>query len=182
LDPALAFYSNMGDSPDPSPVALVSDLILAESRAIVVVDNCPSDLHRRLTEACKGSCVSVITIEYDIREDQPEATDVFSLEPASIEMVENVLSARFPDLSEVDTRRIAEFAGGNFRVALALAGTVAQGESVSSLQDSELFERLFRQNNEPAPSLLRAGEACSLLYSFDGESLGENSELIRLVA
>ena len=103
-----------------------------------------------------------------------------ALEPASIEMVENVLSARFPDLSEVDTRRIAEFAGGNFRVALALAGTVAQGESVSSLQDAELFERLFRQNNEPDPSLLRAGEACSLLYSFDGESAGENSELMRL--
>jgi hypothetical protein len=94
LDPTIALYTNLGDSPDPVPVAMVSDLVVANDRAIVVIDNCPSDLHRRLTEICKDSCVSILTIEYDIRDDQPEGTEVFSLEPASVEMAESVIKAR----------------------------------------------------------------------------------------
>jgi hypothetical protein len=180
LDPALALYTNMSDGPDPAPVGMVSDLVVNKSRAIVVVDNCPPELHRRLTEVCKGSRVCVITVEYDIREDRPEGTEVFSLEPSSTEMAEKVLRRHFQDLSEIDARSITNFAGGNFRVALALANTVGRGESVSGLTDAQLFERLFRQRQEPDSALLQAGEACSLLYSFDGETVTGDSELARL--
>ena len=74
LDPSLAIYTNIAEDPSPSPAVLASDLNAGQIRAILVVDNCPPDLHRRLSEAvrAKGSIVSVITIEYDIREDQPE--------------------------------------------------------------------------------------------------------------
>ncbi|MCH8491571.1 MAG: hypothetical protein LAT81_16830, partial [Oceanicaulis sp.] len=180
LDPALAFYTDTSDGPEPVPVGMVSDLVLAKSRAIVVVDNCPSDLHRRLAEVCKGSTVSVITTEYDIREDQPESTEVFSLEPCSVEMIEKVLGGRFRDLSQIDAGRIADFSGGNFRVALALAGTVERGDSVSGLTDAQLFERLFRQRQDPDLALLQAAKACSLLYSFEGEAVTADSELARL--
>lgn len=180
LDPALALYANTNDEPDPVPVGMVSDLVVSETRAIVIVDNCRSDLHRRLVEVCKGSAVSVITVEYDIREDQPEGTEVFSVEPSSIDMTEKVLRARFRDLSQVDTRRIAEVSGGNFRVALALASTIERGDSVSGLTDDQLFDRLFRQRQEPDAALLRAAEACSLLYSFDGEAVAVDGELARL--
>lgn len=180
LDPALALYTNTSDGPDPVPVNMVSDLVVAKTQAIVVVDNCPPDLHRRLTEVCKGSNVSVITVEYDIREDQPEGTEVFSLEPSSIEMTEKVLRHRFEELSEIDARHVADFSGGNFRVALALANTVGRGDSVSGLSDAQLFERLFCQRQNPDPALLQAGEACSLLYSFDGETVSPDSELARL--
>ena len=33
--------------------------------------------------------MSVITVEYDIREDAPEGTEVFALEPSSVELIEN---------------------------------------------------------------------------------------------
>jgi hypothetical protein len=80
LDPALVLYTDVADGPDPSPATLVQNLIALRSRAIVVVDNCPPDLHRRLSEACRvpETTVSVITIEYDIREDQPEGTRFLS--------------------------------------------------------------------------------------------------------
>jgi hypothetical protein len=85
LDQTLALYTNMSDDPDPQPIGMVSDLLAGATRAIVVVDNCAPELHRRLSEVCRrqGSTVSVLTIEYDIREDEPEGTEVFELLPSS---------------------------------------------------------------------------------------------------
>jgi len=64
LDPALAVYTNLGDDPDPQPIGMMSDLIARRLRAIVVIDNCHSELHRRLSELCRAptSLVSVITV------------------------------------------------------------------------------------------------------------------------
>jgi hypothetical protein len=182
LDPALAIYTNLGDGPDPSPVAMVSALIATGSRAIAVIDNCPPDLHRRLTEiaSATGSQVSVLTVEYDIREDQPEGTQVFEMEPSSLDITQKLVRKRFPAISQVDAQRIAEFSGGNGRMAIALAGTVERGENLSGLADEELFKRLFHQNHQPDPELLKAAEACSLVYSFDGENADDEGELARL--
>jgi hypothetical protein len=86
LDSSLALYTNLGDDPDPQPIGMVSDLIAGRNRAIVVVDNCPPDLHRRLSEVCRGSAstVSIIRVEYDVREDMPEETEVIRIEPSSV--------------------------------------------------------------------------------------------------
>ncbi len=182
LDPGLALYTNLGDGPDPSPVAIVSNLIVTGNRFIVVVDNCPPDLHRRLTEiaAAEGSQISILTVEYDIREDQPEGTQFFEMEPSSLAMTEKLLDQRFPKISQVDAQRIAEFSGGNARMAIALAGTVQSGENVSGLADEELFRRLFHQNHQPDADLLKAAEACALVYSFDGEDIEDGGELARI--
>jgi hypothetical protein len=182
LDPAVALYTNVGDGPDPSPLTMLSSLVAARTRSVMVIDNCPPDLHRRLTEMASGdtSPVSLLTIEYDIREDQPEGTEIFEMEPASIAITEALVRRRFPAISQVDAGTIAEFSGGNARMAIALADTVQRGESLSGLADEELFRRLFHQNHQPDPDLLRAAEACALVYSFDGESVDENGELSRL--
>src|SRR6266566_1501630 len=47
LDPSLAIYTNMADAPDPQPTCLASDLLAARTRAILIIDNCTPDLHRR---------------------------------------------------------------------------------------------------------------------------------------
>jgi hypothetical protein len=185
LDPATAVYTNLADGPDPQPIGLASDLIAQGSRAILVVDNCPPDLHRRLSELCRSpeSLVSVLTVEYDIREDEQEGTDVFKLEPSSKELVEKLIQRRFQNVSQVDAGTIAEFSGGNARVAMALAATVGKGETITGLKDAELFRRLFQQGHQHDDSLLRIAQACSLVYSFQGEALaGEEAELPRLAA
>ncbi|MBZ9823209.1 hypothetical protein [Mesorhizobium sp. CA4] len=180
LDPSLAIYTDIADEPDPQPKGLASDLIAAGTRAIVVIDNCPPETHRQLSDVARalGSTISVITIEYDIREDQPEGTDVYSLDTSSLPLIEKLVAGRFPDLSQVDARRIAEFSGGNARIALGLAGTVKRAETVSGLTDTELFKRLFQQRHAHDARLLQIAEACSLVYSFQGEELtGEDAEL-----
>src|SRR5262249_23766960 len=139
----------------------------------------------RLSEVCRrpGSTVSAITVEYDIREDEPEGTEVFELLPSSEELVERLIKRRFPDLSVIDARTAAEFSGGNARIAIALATTVGSQETLSGLADRELFQRLFQQRHEHDAGLLQAAQACALVYSFEGEALaGEDAELPRLAA
>jgi hypothetical protein len=185
LDPSLAFYTNMVDGPDPQPTGLASDLVAARTSAILVVDNCAPDLHRRLSELCRspGSTISAVTVEYDIREDEPEGTEVFSLEPSSLELVERLVRHRFPEVSTIDAHTVAEFSGGNARIAIALAATIGKNETIAGLNDEELFERLFEQRHGHDPALLLTAQACSLVYSFQGEDISSNeAELPRLAA
>jgi hypothetical protein len=184
LDPALACYTNIADEPEPRPLALAAELIAAKKRAIFVIDNCPPDLHHRLSVVCRApdSLLSLITVEYDVREDEPEGADVFSLEPSSIELLAKLVKRRVPGLSPVDARTIADFSGGNARVATALAATLGKNETIAGLSDEDLFKRLFQQRNDPNESLLLAAQALSLVYSFqvDNEDASDQVELFTL--
>jgi len=183
LDPTQALYCDLGDGPNPPPIHMAENLSVGKQRIILVVDNCPGDLHRRLTTLCQrpGSPLSLLTIEYDIQEDEPEGTDVFRLEPSSNELIEHLVQQRYPALSQVDVASIARSAGGNARAALVVANTVGRHETVASLSDDELLRRLFYQRRGPDERLMRAAQACALVYSFEGESLsGPSAELPRL--
>lgn len=185
LPTSLAVYTNLSDNPDPQPTGLASDLIAIRTRVVLIVDNCPPELHSRLSELCGGptSTVSVLTVEYDVRGDQPEGTQVVTLDTSSPELIEKLVGCRYPHLSQVDARTIAEASGGNARIAIALAETVERSDSIAGLSNEELFQRLFRQRQDSNDALLLAAQACSLVYSFQGETLdGEEAELPRLAA
>jgi hypothetical protein len=177
-------YADLSDAPSPTPQEMLQHLINIGERCILVIDNCGVDLHRKLAKSIsKSDCLmSLITVEYDISDDEPEFTDTFKLEPSSKELIEKVVSRKFPDLSSPDVRTIAEFSDGNSRVALALAATAERGESLADLNDTQLVERLFQQKKANDPSLLRTAKALSLVYSFDGETLSEKSELALLAS
>jgi hypothetical protein len=128
---------------------------------------------------CSGqaSTVSVLTVEYDVRDDQPEGTQVVTLDASSPELIEKLVQRRYPHLSQVDARTIADASGGNARIAIALAETVEHSDTIAGLSNDELFQRLFRQRQDPNNALLLAAQACSLVYSFQGEALaGEEAE------
>jgi hypothetical protein len=183
LVPSLAIYTNMSDAPEPPPLALATNLVASRTRAIVIVDNCPPQLHQRLSEVARslGSAISILTLEYDIRDDEPEGTEVFALEPSSEELLRKVIKKRFPHLSGIDVQTIAEFSGGNARIAITLAATAEKKDSLAGMSNEDLFGRLFHQRHEVDASLLAAAEACALVYSFDGETLdGSAAELPRL--
>lgn len=128
--------------------------------------------------------MSVLTIEYDIRDDQPEGTEVVKIDAASPELIEQLVERRYHGLSQVDARTIGRFSDGNARIAIALAETVRRKDSLSGLSDDDLFQRLFWQRHIPSPdsALLRAAAVCALVYSFDGETLdgSDADELSRL--
>lgn len=178
-----AVYTDLSNSPDPVPIELLTQMQLSRRRVILIVDNCGAGLHKELAKAMVvGNCpVSLLTVEHDIQDDAPEHTDVFRLEPASTDLIDKILERQYPNLSFVNREVIAKFSDGNARIALALARTAKEGESLADLRDPELFRRLFEQAQGSSEQLLAAAKACALLYSFEGEKLdGEDSELARL--
>lgn len=178
------FYTDIANGPSPTPRVLAEKLVSEGKDAQLIVDNCPPELHRALTSICtsEASKVSLLTIEYDIREDQPEQTEVFSLEPSSIELIEKILNARYRNLGQQNSRTISEFSGGNSRIAIALAETIGKDESISSLKDEELFKRLFHQRHDQDKSLEKTAQALSLVYSFQINSDNPYSDDVTFIS
>lgn len=179
LDPSLAIYTDYSETPDPTARQLALGLVERGQRAIMVVDNCNPQTHSDLARICgsKASKVSLITVEYDVRDDEPERTEVFRLRSASSSTLVEWLKVTFPHVTQVDRDRIAEFSGGNFRVAGVLAETVKRGDTLGDLRDRELFARIFVQRNSDNEDLLNAAEALAIVYSFDGTDTSTEGEL-----
>ena len=186
LDQKLAVYADAGRTLNPPPAVVLDRMISRKTRAVLIIDNCDSKLHSELVEqlgkAPSGTPVSLLTVEYDIRNETPYETQVFRLENGSIDLVQKIVIEQFPGISRVDVRTIAKFSDGNSRVAIALASAVGQTGSLAGLSDEELLDRLFRQRNEPNDALERAAKACSLVYSFDGGDQEQESEELKLLA
>jgi hypothetical protein len=172
LDRTVAIYVDTGSEPVPSATAMLDKLIAEDRRAIMILDNCPSELHASLASkvSAAGKEVSLITIEYDIRDDKPQTTEVIHIETDGPEVAEQLLIRRFPSIGQNNARRIAEFADGNARVALAIAERGEEGESLALLSDAQLFNRLFEQRNHPDGHLRVQAEILSLVYSFSVSS------------
>lgn len=168
LDRTIAVYVDTGESPEPSATAMLDRLIAEGKRVIMILDNCPSDLHSSLASkvSAVGTMVSLITVEYDIRDDKPQTTEVIHIEAVGPEVAEQLLLRRFPKIGQNNARRIAEFADGNARVSLAIAERVEEGESLAQLSDAQLFDRLFEQRKGPDDNLREHAEVLSLVYSF----------------
>lgn len=168
LDRTVAVYVDTGAEPDPSAAAMLDRLIAEGRRAVMILDNCPSELHSLLASkiSAGGGQVSLITVEYDIRDDKPQTTEVIHIEVVGPEVAEQLLVRRFPIIGQNNARRIAEFSDGNARVSLAIAERVEEGESLAQLSDAQLFNRLFEQRNHPDYDLREQAEILSLVYSF----------------
>ena len=175
LDRHLAIYADLGEAPNPSAREVVERLAAEGRTAILVLDNCPSDTHSRIAnQVASSSDIQLVTIEFDIQEDKPETTSVVRIDAEGHEIAERLVERRYPDLGQVNARQIAEFAGGNARVALALADAVSgENESLSSFSNEQLFNRLFYQQGGPDTELLKTAEVLALVYSF---SIGENED------
>lgn len=180
LPAADVLYADLGEDLMPSASAVVTYLIANKMASYVVLDNCPPETHRLLQKQFSTSTapLHLLTIEYDISDDRPEETDVIHIEPGSEDTVTTLLLRRYPRLNQFNAARIAEFAGGNARLALALADRVEADETLTSFNDEQLFLRLFQQRKGESADLLRAATVLSLVYSFNvsreeyGDELG----------
>ncbi|HEY3700067.1 MAG TPA: hypothetical protein VGK97_12080, partial [Spongiibacteraceae bacterium] len=115
LNPTEVFYTDMSEGPVPDPAGMAEQLIAGRTRAILIVDNCPPELHNQLARVCSGahSTISLLTVEYDVRDDLPNETSAFRLEPASEEIIKKLIGKRFSHIAQVDAQTIAKFSGGN---------------------------------------------------------------------
>ncbi len=172
------YYTDTGLSPNPTPAALLEKLIRTGINAVLIVDNCAWDLHRTLSELLdKGpGWVSLLTIEYDIRDDVSENTNVIRMEDNSEELITTLIRKNYPYIESNSVHKITEFSGGNARMAIALASSVVRDGDISRLRDEELFSRLFNQRHSVAPNLQKTAEVLSLVYSLQFDSDEGNSD------
>ena len=167
LDKNLVTYADLSEGPNPSAREVIERLEAEDREAIVILDNCPSDRHNQLAGLVSSSPkLHLITVEYDIREDKPEVTSVVRIDADGTEIAEKLVARRYPSLGQVNVRRIAEFSGGNARLALALADSVSERDSLSAFSNAELFDRLFYKRGVPDTDFLEATEVLSLVYSY----------------
>jgi hypothetical protein len=179
-----AIYTDISNSPDPSPEAMIEALAGSSAPSILIVDNCGQKSHSALVErkAKAAKTIGLLTIEYDIQDDLPEDTVFYRLEGASGETISVLLRARYQHLSLNDVHTVIAASDGNSRLAFALASTSKYTDDLSSLKDGELFRRLFEQSQGAGDELLRCAKAASLIYSFDGEDVSPTSEMAILAA
>lgn len=183
LDKTRVIYADIGEGPDPSATNLLDTLIANKQEAILVLDNCPSELHGILAARIpqsKGN-IKLVTVEYDIREDTPRTTEVVRIKAKGPDVAESLIARRFPQLAGPNARRIAEFSEGNCRLSLALADTVPVGDSLTDLSDDHLFERLFHQRHDLDKDLKEQAEVLSLVYSFSVEKQEEGIDELEVL-
>ena len=186
LDPNLAIYADLGAAPSPSALELAEQLVLEGRQAVLVLDNCPSATHTQLAALVDESPrLDLITVEYDVREDKPESTDVVRIDAEGTGVAYALVKRRYPALSQINAERIAKFSDGNARLALVLADAVDESESLSDFSNTHLFDRLFFQAGAADINLREAAEVLSLVYSFsiedDVEGVNELDVLAKLV-
>lgn len=182
LPKANVIYADLGNNLSPTASELISYLIANDFSSCVVLDNCPPDTHRTLQKQISSSqaSLSLLTIEYDISDDRPEETEVIHIEPSSEEVISKLIQKRFPSVGQVNANIIAEFSGGNARVAIALASQVDAEETLTNFSDEDLFQRLFNQRKGVNDNLLESAESLSLVYSFNVSAQESNDELSAL--
>jgi len=171
IEKEFVIYGDVSDPLEPQPQSMLESLLIKKSRVILVVDNCGTELHNNLTQLLTkhpNNKVSLLTVEYDIRDDQPDHTVCYRLESSSDKVIETFISNRFSLLSHLDVQKIVEFSDGNARVAYALANTAQQSGELAQLKNDELFNRLFHQKHDSNNrDLLTTAKYASLVYSFN---------------
>lgn len=183
LDPSLAHYTDMANEPLPAPREVALHLSTSRNRAILVVDNCPPSVHKSIANVClKNEFVSVITVEYDVRDEATEDTGVFVLEPASEAVIATLVRKRYPSILQPDAERIADASGGNARLALAIAQSLPDGATLTGKPYGDLFSRLFFQRGEVDNDLLRCASVCALVYSFGTEADSSEADELSVLA
>lgn len=92
LDRTIALYADLADDNSNRQVFL-TQLQSMRLRAVVVLDNCTPEQHRRFADLCgaAGSRLSLLTLNLDVQDDQPEHTRVFRLDTASIDVTAGIV-------------------------------------------------------------------------------------------
>lgn len=176
LNPAFVVYGDLGQSPTVTPTQIAEQLTHTQQDAVLIVDNCPGETHRALTQLTQqpGRQIGLLTIDFDVGPDRPDNTQVVQLHRNGNELIEALLHSRVPTLSPQDRIRVVEFADGNARVALAIATNGGEGEGLAELTDQQLIDRLFLEGRRPNDDTLRqCAEVASLVYAFHVEAEGD---------
>ena len=112
-------YCDIGNEPNPVPIAFIQELIALQENVILVIDNCDKELHNKLAEfVCDiSSKLSMLTIEYDVKEDMNIESYNYYLDTSSDNTIRKLLKRDFNYIEDSNIETIVKCSDGNFRIA-----------------------------------------------------------------
>ena len=112
--------------------------------AIIVVDDCPTDMHKTLAAIVEhvNSEFSLLTIDYDPAPPSPEYTSI-SIPRAADKVVIDIIRQVAHGVSDADANRLAHFARGFPQIAVLIAKAWPfDTYDISSITDDDLIKRM----------------------------------------
>ncbi len=168
-----AIYADVGHDLAISVPVLAEQLAGAGVTAVIVADNCPGSIHAQVSTIVSRPAgrTSLLTIDHELDDSGMDGSLVVRMGDNSPEALAGLLAQRCPWLTGTETSHLADFAGGNARVALKIAEGSRDGVDISSLNDSQMLDRLFQTDRGRLGSdARRCADAASLVYAFHADA------------
>ncbi len=164
IDTAAVIYADLPIVGD-EVAKLALEIADAGWPTILVVDDCPDEIHSTLAGIAQraGSKLRLVTVDVETRIQQATDTLVITLEPAPDELIGSIARGVAPTLNDTDARFIQELANGFPRMAVLAARQGGKRcEAIVSVE--QVLDRIIwgkRPHNE------RAQKALETISLFD---------------
>jgi hypothetical protein len=156
-----ADYSIVGDE----VAKLALEIAESGSHSILIVDECPDQLHHKLDSIARraGSNLRLLTIDVETRVEQSKNTLAIRIEPAPEELILEIAKAVDPKIAESSLRLIQELSHGFPQMAVLAAKQKGSGkQTIQSAQ--QYIDRVLWGQRTPLPE---AQKALSILSLFN---------------
>ena len=162
IDGTTILYADLGIVEDEA-AKLALEIADAGSPTLLVVDECPDDVHAKLVDIARrvGSRLRLVTIDVETKVVQAPETLTLRLEPAADEMISAIARAVAPALNQADAGFITDLARGFPKIAvLAAQQTDTGGLPIRSAE--QVLDRIIWGHRQPTHEARRAIETLSL--------------------
>jgi len=133
--------------------------------ALLVVDNCEPELHRRLEHEIryKGPTIRLLTIDFSAEEVNGNTRPIYITQDDCKGVVKGILKKTFTGLGDPIISRIEEFAQDFPSIAVLLAKQVQLGvEDIGRLSDDQFSRKLLWGRESEDENIIKVMRACSL--------------------
>jgi hypothetical protein len=169
------------------PASLILEWRRSRCAGIVVVDDCPIELHDRLAqEVLRGdSRLSLITIGHDLDATAYAggSSGIFKIEPASEALIGGILDASFAELAPDDRRFITtDLAQGYPLMAIRVAEAKKADAPLSARLPPHVLKRLLGRQITDGSTAAKVIAACALFEQLgvEGDAASE-CEFVRSI-
>ena len=150
----LVLYADESDADSVAIKNVVQTLADTGSRAIVVVDDCAPEIHRRLSGmvAARHSRLSLLTID-NVETDPTGARDpsIFQIKPAPSSVTETIIDRELPGIPPQDRRRLHLFSRGFPKIAVSVAQAWGENKAMPYATDNDFVEAFVTGRDDPEP-------------------------------
>lgn len=161
----------------------INHLVSGDYSAIIVIDDCPGNVHDRIVDVIKPSALSVVTIFHEPQE-QRQDTLPLTIEPEALgDVVEKILreSPHLLAQGEDAIKAVAAFAEGFPQIARLLV-EFRRAPSMQELSDrAGLFRKLLSGRAPPDDPTLNTVQSLAIFRTIGGsrQKLDADLEVIR---